>query len=110
REQRRLRHHGDARGRCPDRALSRRVAPDPRDGLGGRIDLTGVEGERDGILRLHGGALREHPVTLPAMLDEAARRAPARTFLVERAARRRWRQIGFATAAKSSRRIAAALR
>jgi len=38
------------------------------------------------------------------MLDDAARRAPDRAFLVERDARRRWRQIGFATAAKRSRR------
>ena len=44
------------------------------------------------------------------MLDDAAQRAPDRVFLVERDARRRWRQIGFATAAKRTRRIAAALR
>jgi feruloyl-CoA synthase len=44
------------------------------------------------------------------MLDDAAERAPDRAFLVERDARGRWRQIGFATAAKRSRRIAAALR
>jgi feruloyl-CoA synthase len=44
------------------------------------------------------------------MLDDAAQRAPDRAFLVERDARRRWRQIGFATAAKRSRRVAAALR
>jgi feruloyl-CoA synthase len=44
------------------------------------------------------------------MLDDAARRAPDRAFLIERDARRRWRQIGFATAAKRSRRVAAALR
>ena len=43
------------------------------------------------------------------MLDDAARRAPDRAFLIERDARRRWRQIGFATAAKRSRRVAAAL-
>jgi feruloyl-CoA synthase len=51
-----------------------------------------------------------HPLTLPAMLDDAARRAPDRVFLIERDAQRRWRQITFATAAKRARRIAAALR
>jgi feruloyl-CoA synthase len=84
------------------------VLSDHGDGVGGRVELT--ERERDRILRLHGGELLAHPVTLPAMLDDAARRAPDRAFLIERDARRRWRQIGFATAAKRSRRVAAALR
>jgi feruloyl-CoA synthase len=71
---------------------------------GGRGDLS------EGALRLHGPEPAPHPVTLPAMLDDAARRAPDRVFLIERDAQRRWRQITFATAAKRARRIAAALR
>jgi feruloyl-CoA synthase len=62
------------------------------------------------VLRLHGPEPAPHPVTLPAMLDDAARRAPDRVFLIERDAQRRWRQITFATAAKRARRIAGALR
>lgn len=80
---------------------------DQGDRAGGRIELSAAG---DGILRLRGGELLAHPPTLGAMLDDAAQRAPDRAFLVERDARRRWRQIGFATAAKRTRRIAAALR
>lgn len=61
-------------------------------------------------MQLRGGELRAHPVTLPAMLDDAARRAPDRPFLVERDAQRRWRRIGFGAAAQRTRRIGAALR
>jgi feruloyl-CoA synthase len=48
--------------------------------------------------------------TWNALLDDAAARAPERTFLVERDVRGVWHQIAFATVAERARRIGAALR
>ncbi len=62
------------------------------------------------MLRLRGPRAAPHPTTLPAMLDDAARRAPDRAFLGRARRARRWRQISFATAAKRARRIGGALR
>ena len=53
--------------------------------------------------------MSEHATTLIALLDDAARRAPDRVFLVERDARDAWHQISFATVAERSRRVGAAL-
>ena len=80
------------------------------DGAGGRVDLTHVEREADGTLRLRGEPLREHPATLLALLDGAAERAPSRAFLVERDARDVWHQASFETVAERSHRIGNALR
>ncbi len=80
------------------------------DGAGGRVDLSDVERERDGTLRLRGEPLQPHPPTLLALLDAAAERAPERTFLVERDARDVWHQVSFKTVAERSYRIGAALR
>ena len=78
------------------------MLPHQRDRAGRRRDLIGT-------LRLRGEPLREHPRTLLALLDAAARRAPSRPFLVERDAHGVWHQVTFATLAERSRRIGAAL-
>ncbi len=64
----------------------------------------------DGVLRLRGEPLREPAPTLLHLLDDAARRAPERAFLVERDARDVRHTLTFAQAAERSRRIGAALR
>ncbi|HEY0613602.1 MAG TPA: AMP-binding protein [Candidatus Elarobacter sp.] len=80
------------------------------DRAGRRRDLIDVEREPDGTLRLRGEPLREHAATLTELLDDAARRAPDRPFLVEAGPRGAWRQVTFRTVAERSWRIAAALR
>ena len=59
---------------------------------------------------MRGEPLGEHAPTWNALLDDAAARAPERTFLVERDARGVWHQIAFATVAERARRIGAGLR
>jgi feruloyl-CoA synthase len=78
-------------------------------GSGGRRHLIAVERERDGTLLLRGEPLREHAPSLLALLDDAARRAPDRPFLIERDAREVWHQATFATVAARSHRVGAAL-
>jgi feruloyl-CoA synthase len=63
-----------------------------------------------GTLLLCGETLEPHPATVPALLDDAARRAPQRAFLVERDASGAWETLTYARAAERSRRIGAALR
>ena len=86
------------------------MLPHPGDGAGGGRDLIRVERERDGTLRLAGEPLRPHASSLLALLDDAARRAPRRAFLIERDARGAWHQATFATVAARSWRVGAALR
>jgi len=86
------------------------VLPHPRDGVGGGRDLIRVERERDGTLRLAGEPLRPHASSLLALLDDAARRAPRRAFLIERDARGAWHEVTFADVAGRSLRVGAALR
>ena len=59
---------------------------------------------------MRGEPLRGHAPTLLALLDDAARRAPNRPFLVERDARGAWHQASFATVAERSRQVGAGLR
>ncbi len=77
---------------------------------GGRRNLTEVERDRDGTLRLRGGLLDEHATTLLTLLDDAARRAPASEFLIERDGRDIWHQASYATVADRSHRVGAGLR
>jgi feruloyl-CoA synthase len=86
------------------------VLPHQGHGTGGRRNLIEIEREADGTLRLRGEPLREHATSLLELLDDAARRAPDRPFLIERDARDVWRQATFATVAERSRRIGAGLR
>jgi feruloyl-CoA synthase len=86
------------------------VLSHPRDGAGGRRHLIRVERERDGTLRLAGEPLEAHADSLLALLDDAARRAPRRAFLIERDARDVWHEVSFATMAARSWRVGAALR
>lgn len=79
------------------------------DRAGGSAELIDVERERDGTLRLRGAPLREHPQTLVAILEDAARRAPERTFLMRRDARGTTHRMTFAQAAERSRRVATGL-
>lgn len=59
---------------------------------------------------MRGAPLGEHAPTLLALLDDAARRAPERAFLIERDGRGVWHQASFATVAARSHRVGAALR
>ena len=60
-------------------------------------------------MRLRGEPLQPHPDSLVALLDDAARRAPDRPFIVERAARDAQRTLTFARAAELARTFAGAL-
>jgi len=86
------------------------VLSHPGDGAGGGRDLIAVEREPGGIVRLAGEPLRPHASSLLALLDDAARRAPRRAFLIERDARGAWHEVTFADVAARSLRVGAALR
>jgi feruloyl-CoA synthase len=81
-----------------------------RHRIGGSGQLSEVERDPDGTLRLRGAPLGEHAPTLLALLDDAARRAPERAFLIERDPRGVWHQASYATVANRSHRVGAALR
>ena len=86
------------------------MLPHQGHGIGGRRQLSAVERDPDGTLRLRGAPLGEHATTLLALLDDAARRAPERAFLIERDGRGVWHQASYATVANRSHRVGAGLR
>ena len=70
----------------------------------------GHVGLSEAVLRLRGEPLRPHPPTLLALLDDAARRAPERAFLIEDDRRGVRHKLTYAQAAERSSRVGAALR